>query len=96
MSNDFESMAQLEEKIHQLPPHLVVEVDDFISFLLKKYSVTLSNKAPSSSESGESQTLWDVIQSFRATANFEAIGEVDEVFDRIRDRNAERKVDFYE
>jgi hypothetical protein len=39
MPNDLDTIVQLEEKIHQLPPHLVADVDDFISFLLKKHSI---------------------------------------------------------
>lgn len=34
MSND---LALLEERIHQLLAHLVLEVNDFVNFLLQKY-----------------------------------------------------------
>jgi len=47
MPNDLDTIVQLEEKIHQLPPYLVAEADDFISFLLQKHSIiSHSQKTP--------------------------------------------------
>jgi hypothetical protein len=40
MSND---LALLEEKIHQLPPNLIVEVDSFVNELLQKYRLVHEN-----------------------------------------------------
>lgn len=36
-------LALLEEKIHQLPPNLIVEVDSFVNELLQKYRSTAKN-----------------------------------------------------
>jgi len=35
--NDLDLMAQIDEKIHQLPIELLPEVDDYINFLLQEY-----------------------------------------------------------
>ncbi len=43
MSND---LALLEEKIHQLPPHLISKADDFITDLLQKYRLVNKNNQP--------------------------------------------------
>jgi hypothetical protein len=45
MPNDLDIIVQLEEKIHQLPPHLISEADDFISFLLQKYQITYASNS---------------------------------------------------
>jgi hypothetical protein len=40
---DLEIIAQLEAKIHQLPPQIILEVNDYVDLLLQKYqSVHLS------------------------------------------------------
>ncbi len=43
MSNDLEIIEQLIKKIRQLPPHLIVEVDNFVKELLQKYRSTAQN-----------------------------------------------------
>jgi len=42
--SDLDIIAQLAEKIHQLPPHVIVELDSFITLLLRKYKTV--NDAP--------------------------------------------------
>lgn len=37
MLNSLEVIEHLEEKIHQLPPNLIMEVDNFVNELLRKY-----------------------------------------------------------
>jgi len=39
--NDLNTIAQLDEKIHQLPPHLVTEAHHLINLLLRHYQETL-------------------------------------------------------
>jgi len=37
---DLELIAQLEDKIQQLPPQVAIEVNDYVDFLLQKYRLT--------------------------------------------------------
>ena len=67
----------IQDKINQLPPQLRVEIEDYVDCLLQKYQIM---PLPY-------QTLWDAIQSFRVTADFEVIGEVDDIFNQVRDRS---------
>jgi len=39
--SDLDIIAQIDEKIHQLPPHLVTEAHHLISVLLQSYQETL-------------------------------------------------------
>lgn len=41
---DLELISELEAKIHQLPPQVAVEVNDYIDFLLQKYRLYLPQK----------------------------------------------------
>ena len=83
----------IQDKINQLPPQLRVEIEDYVDFLLQKYQIIPS-------QSGTEQlpyqtiTIWDAIQSFRANADFEVIGDVDDIFSQVRDRSEGRPVDF--
>ncbi len=40
MSNHLDLMAQFNEKIHQLPPHLLIQVNDYINSLWPKWDDT--------------------------------------------------------
>jgi len=40
MSNHLDLMAQFNEKIHQLPPHLLIQVNDYIKSLWPKWDDT--------------------------------------------------------
>ncbi len=84
------------EKLYQLPPSLMLEVEDYVDFLLQKYPMRLSRtmSLPSETKSPQELNLWEAIQSFRATADFEAIGEVEEIFKNVRDRSVGREVDW--
>jgi|JFJP01.1.fsa_nt_gi hypothetical protein len=43
--SDLEIIAQIDEKIHQLPAEVLAEVDDYVSFLLQKYHVKKIRKS---------------------------------------------------
>jgi hypothetical protein len=91
------STLSVYDKINQLSPPLLVEVEDYVDFLCQKYRVMLSNTVPLlpvETKPLQTLTLWEAIQSFRATADFEAIGEVDEVFQNVRDHSVGREVDW--
>ena len=83
----------IQDKINQLPPQLRVEIEDYVDFLLQKYQI-IPSQLTSGTEPLPYQTLWDAIQSFRVTADFEVIGEVDDIFNQVRDRSEGRPVDF--
>ncbi|MDM8566348.1 hypothetical protein QUF74_11960 [Candidatus Halobeggiatoa sp. HSG11] len=38
-------------------------------------------------------TFWEYIETFRATADFEAIGNVDEIFENVRSKEIGREID---
>ena len=38
-------------------------------------------------------TFWEYIETFRATADFEAIGNVDDIFENVRSKEIGRKID---
>jgi len=84
------------EKLYQLPPPLRLEVENYVDFLLQKYPMKLSRtmSLPSETKPPQELNLWEAIQSFRATADFEAIGEVEEIFKNVRDRSVGREVDW--
>ena len=84
----------ISEKLYQLPPPLMLEVEDYVDFLLQKYPARLSRtiSLPSETKPPQELNLWEAIQSFRATADFEAIGEVEEIFKHVRDRSVGREV----
>ena len=83
----------IQDKINQLPPQLRVEIEDYADFLLQKYQI-IPSQLTSGTEQLPYQTFWDAIQSFRVTADFEAIGDVDDIFNPVRDRSEGRPVDF--
>lgn len=59
-------MTTLAEKIAQLPPHLVQEVDDFVDFLVAKYQLS----AQESQELAEMQRRKSDIEENRNLVRF--------------------------
>jgi hypothetical protein len=71
MSND---LALLEEKIRQLPAHLVLETNDFVNFLLQKHQAVDIPK-----ETG----FWAALQQFRQQTDLNEFSE--DVFVDVRE-----------
>jgi len=85
--NDLDILAQIDKKIHQLPPEAATQVNEYIDSLLQTYrEVTeIQQQLP---------TFLQSVQAFRATLDFEAVGDVDEIFNSVRDRQMGREIDF--
>ncbi len=81
MSNDLEAIEHLMKKIRQLPPHLIMEVDKFVTFLLQKYQSVDTPK-----ETG----FWTALQQFRQQTDLSEFSE--DVFVDIRDKSIGREV----
>jgi len=77
MSND---LGLLEERIHQLPAHLVLETNDFVTFLLQKYQSVDIPK-----ETG----FWTALQQFRQQTDLSEFSE--DVFVDVRDKSIGRE-----
>ena len=77
MSND---LALLEEKIHQLPAHLVLETNDFVNFLLQKHQAVNISK-----ETG----FWAALQQFRQQTDLNEFSE--DIFVDVRDKSVGRE-----
>ncbi|MCB1191752.1 MAG: hypothetical protein H7A23_17255 [Leptospiraceae bacterium] len=79
-------VEKLNEISKQLPEKFLLELVDFAEFLKWKVYNNTQTKIQT--------TFWESIQSFRATADFEVIGNVDDIFKDSRDKDTGREVIF--
>ncbi|GEM_PF-4319363 len=82
--SDLDLIAQIDEKIHQLPRNVTIRLNEYIDFLLQQ------NHAETESQPS---TFWQEVQSLRATIDFEVVGDVDEIFNSVRDRQVGREIE---
>jgi hypothetical protein len=85
--SDLDIIAQIDEKIQQLSPEAAIKVNEYIDSLLQVYreAAEIQQQRP---------TFLQGVQTFRATLDFEAVGDVDEIFNSVRDRQMGREIEF--